>query len=58
MAILNLCHHAAASIQAADSIERTVRTGDSIASALGLAMELLGPVHDALELHEGFKDQP
>jgi hypothetical protein len=52
-AILALCHAAAASIQGTDSIERAVRLGDSIAQSLRLAMELLEPVHDALETHEG-----
>jgi hypothetical protein len=57
-ALLDLCDHAAWSIQNTDSIEKVAKLADSLGSALRLVRELLGPVHDALETHEGVRLEP
>jgi hypothetical protein len=50
MAIIALCENTAW-----DLSERgeNAELAEGISKALKLAMELLGPVHDALEVHEG-----
>jgi hypothetical protein len=52
-ALVNLCESAAWNIQNGGG--RPEDLSDSIGSALRLVMELLEPVHDALETHEGLK---
>ncbi len=51
-AILSLCESAAWAIQNGGAVDLLA---DSIGSGLRLAIELLEPVHDALERHEGLK---
>lgn len=51
MAIIELCRAAADNESEADGKER--RVIGAIGTVLRLAGELLGPVHDALESHEG-----
>lgn len=53
-AILNLCHQAAWTIQNSDDHSSINRIADDIGEATRLAAELLDPVSDALESHQGF----
>lgn len=51
-AIITLCENAAWAIENGGAVHQLA---DSIGSGLRLAIELLEPVHDALESHEGLK---
>ena len=58
LAVLSLCESAAWAIEGGSSAQSRAeidQIADSIGSGLRLAIELLGPVHDALECHEGLK---
>jgi hypothetical protein len=54
-AILDLCHHAAWSIQNSTSDQERSQIADAIQQVTGLAFEMLGPVYDSLAEHEGEK---
>lgn len=51
-AIISLCSRVADNLSSSRS---EAVTGGNIASALDLALELVGVMHDALETHEGLK---
>lgn len=53
LAVLRLCECAAWQLQNQDKPDPDI--ADSIGQGQQLAMALLEPVHDALELHEGLK---
>lgn len=54
MAIIAVCRAAADGI--GSNLGEATNIASSIDTALGIVTELLGPVHDALELHEGVKE--
>ena len=53
VAILRLCECASWAMQNGGNV---TDLADSSGSGLRLAIDLLGPVHDALEQHEGVKE--
>lgn len=52
-AILELCHQAAWAIQNTDNETESNGIADAVQQASRLAFEMLGPVYDALVVHEG-----
>ena len=55
VAVIQLCEAAAWAIQ--NSEKNDPLLVDAIGSALALARDLLGPVHDMLEIHEGLRSK-